>query len=459
MSTLIGFPVEILQTIALKLDPCSLVSFSLTSKAFECYIWHEECVEYSQTAPRYGILGIPSSVMGIGICEEAVKYDLVELFDYWCERVRINIENSIASMLRYAGLQVSKERSLFWVGKIYMFCYSRPNLAKDSTDRRDDFCGFVHGVITSDDVEKYKFFQSLPTDEGDDEDADEREVRSLPQMRHMVIALEEDALNIAEYIGQTSTLRIFASQDCWEPIISSTISATSLRWFLDKIPSDLDLSVKIFRLNMILTKSVLRFSAEKMMVVFTHSLFLDVPDEKIVMKHPLPSNVALEILSLRPRLVLTCLNFLTSLWNKHTKILDPRAEQYLKIVKAADVIKILKNCLVPLSVAKTLLERFPIGSDCDTNDFDDIFSLLVQENKFKDVVKAFANSYPWLLEMIKRKWSHKFYTLVGEDIFPDDVIVAAIREAKQSEQEEDVIVRKNKDDEMPAPKKGTKKNL
>src|SRR5271156_175068 len=78
---------DCLQQIALKLDPVSLVSFSFVCTAFQCQVIPRGPEGEPSVDPGistvYGILGFPCTVCGPDICEQAVKYDLPGLFDYW----------------------------------------------------------------------------------------------------------------------------------------------------------------------------------------------------------------------------------------------------------------------------------------------------------------------------------------------------------------------------------------
>jgi len=82
-------------------------------------------------APRIseemGILGIPLSVFGSHICEEAVAYDLPELFDYWFPLVKIGYSWSGDELLKNAGKLKSTKISFLGRKDIQVYILSAIN--------------------------------------------------------------------------------------------------------------------------------------------------------------------------------------------------------------------------------------------------------------------------------------------------------------------------------------------
>jgi len=421
--TILDLNRDVLQCIALQLDTVSLVSFSLVCNAFRCNLMPPKD-ENGDSRPRtwegFGILGIPNVVYADGLCIEAVRNDLPEAFDYWSTRVKLN-PRVVGNMLTEAGI-LQIERGMFWVGKIHIFMFSNPWVIKLD----DSWTEFVNGIIISDDAIKYMSIV-YPTTIG----SYAKEHLSI----HFKKAITARSFKLAELLAETLHPILVADY----PELQSTFlhdgalkyasdHAEGMKWFLDRIPINITIAAKTHKLNHILHIS----PSDTMVMAIGHPLFAEVPDVSIIIPHATSQKTILNILDRRPTLDIVTSGIYTKLLCSNE--FDARAIKYVPRIPASKMYKALIDNFSSINRAtlKRLLELFPLR-DYYTGEllFDRVFRTL----GFKDAVKLFSETSILgenLLMFLKKKYLKNMGELIGTDIFPDDVIVQAIRDALKS---------------------------
>lgn len=439
---------EILQCIALNLDPPSLVSFSLACHSFECKVFSEEdeTKKIPRTAPQFGILGIPRTARGFGVCLESIKYDHRALFDYWTNEVKINVvvknKNAKMQMLQVAGSLSLTDSTMWWIGKIYTFIYSRPKMAR--CECLQAWRALASGIAASNNIEKYELMVApqypIPPprqigdeeDDGDIEEEDEDHSDIRYGTEHFQEALNAKTFDFALYLAKRLIHSWEYDYDGDDEVPVDTFSSEealctaldtnpdALQWFLDHIPVQTIKSQKLSKLQMLIEELN---STDMANVIFTHSLFADLPDDEIEINKFLLPKVALVILSHRPGLFPMLLKSLV-----RSEELDPFTESYIKKLSYKEFVDIFKDCRPTLAVAKKLMEIFPRSED-----FDDIFEALYGIFEFVPVVKLLANPTPppRFFEFLIMNYGEHIHELLGEGLFSDEAIVEAIKRKKQ----------------------------
>ena len=420
----------------------------------------------------FDVLGLPHNIEGFGLCEEAVLHDLADLFDYWS--VRINPKgHKLSIMVRNAGMLPSRERSLFWIGKIFSFIYSKPSHAKNMDIFVPEWSSFIEGIAESGNLNKFKEMVPLPQYEDDDDEELEDEDASF--FTCLDLALRNNHFELAEYIIDANR-RIYTSDTSGSefndvtdpdrvfrdnPYCSSTLwhriagfHKDVVVWFLDKTPSNFPENVSIRRLNVVLTNIVgtkdKRPNRLDLIPVLNHPLFASIPDSKFrdvrttkdlkdcVKVHRLPAEAALFLLSHRPRL--TMLN--TMLW-KTWKDLIPAAEEYVKTMSARQVHEALAVSVPSSFWLKKLLKMFPLPKTIDMEMFGKIFSNTIDllnkelEEDHPGSGKFFAarlfvelNSEFDILGFLVDNYPNTLFTMLGDGIFTDEEIISAAKKKK-----------------------------
>jgi hypothetical protein len=442
VSGLGDFLVELLQLIALELNPPSLVSFSLTCRSFQCQMLSKTDVTTGviPTTPKFGILAIPRCVKGFGVCVEAVKYDYPSLFDYWSGLVKIKYDGDgdwaspLEGLLNSAGRLKSKERTMMWIGKIYGFAYLNRTMARECLS--DDWHVFVDGVASTDNIEKYETLV-LPKQKeaSEDEEVTEDEVNRNILKMHFSSSLESGSFKMAEYLAkrcegtwetdvEDEDGNTFTSDEALGHVID-TNNGGALKWFLDRVPDDRTPVRKKNMLNSILSGSE---SPDQINVAISHPLFSSVPDDDIYLdQREYSTSDIFAILGCRPGLIKRLYQYLA-----RTKEIDPRLEQYLKTLSKDEVLDLLTKRGTSTEVYRNVFGWFPNLFVID-QEFGSFFDCIEINIGFSPAVRLLmerSTTSTGLFEFLAKEHHDLIHTLIGENIFTDEKIVAAIKGGK-----------------------------
>lgn len=420
---------DCLQTIASLLDPASLVSLSLTNTLFKCDIVLEDDAGDPRSG-KYGLWPLPKTVMADGILVEAIKYNYHSLFDYWSPLVTLFEEmdigdTNINEMIKNAGRITPKEASLAWIGKIFMFIFSRPVLAQLNT-ADNQWNSYYSGILKTNDVEHYLALGDARLEWGSDEDRKEAKAEDVRQ------ALKRGAINIADHIMRQNTDTDFF--DFHNTLfIAASKNPKSLKWILDKAyTAGLDKHRRLIIFWDILNSVR---TTETAQIAITHPLVTDISDEELLNEDFGPvvesRDVIAVLLSHRPKL-LEPLSLYLNFWTKG--VLDKRFLPYLGSLTEDDVMHIARtNCKVSI----TSIEEIIVAAGITLNYKRPLFETLLHAYSASETINLFKPKAPEEMEIyidyITKNYFIEFSDLIGENVFPDETILRIVREQKSKQ--------------------------
>ena len=473
---------DCLQQIALKLDPVSLVSFSFACTTFRCQVISRgpngKVSVVPVISPVYGILGIPRDVIGFKICEQAVKYDLPGLFDYWTGLLKCAENLDYLVLIKYAGGIKPREKGLDWIAKIFRSLFAN-NISVQDTD--DELDAFTNGAIEANDVDHYleavhapmvckhdviKYVCSKCDLNGGITEREEKNQLCARRIEHFKKALRCGALNILEYLIDKINDRVdderepfdFDSDEPDDLLAPAMINAAcnnpnSLRWFIDHLPDSGNQSVasptriRIFEdmYCKVLGRDLCdddQATTERVCILLTHPFFSCVTDADIPKKN-VSTEFAFSLAAYRPTMIpkLGPGSLIAFVDNK----LDPRSEIYLKEFTIEQIYNVILDGThnFELNQIIILMERFP-APDQINEAFDEVHS----SYKFVEQVKAFLNlsflQKDNFIAYLITHHSSDIYKLQGEGIISDDVLFESFKKSNEEKKKAESAKKRGK---------------
>jgi hypothetical protein len=417
-SPLLNLITDCLRFIISYVDQASMVSMALTSKFFTFdrpdyeKDWpdiKDDLLESDHPDDKKPLLPlyIPD-VYGIGVVLKCVKYNYLDLFDYWAPLV--HIENyshySVGKMMKYAGKLTPRSTSQFWIMKIQAFLYSRPLLAERTLFWRE----YTQGVIKTDNVEHY--IATFPTVADPD--------------NHFKLATLAGAIRIAEHI-----VSINPDDDFFEPGYQNEVGKSSpafVIWYLDNLAKRENLDHRM--LGMLLAGCEREENAK---IILSHPRFSAVNDADITIHGYVPAAVAFAILSFRPGMMWGKWQLGYSFWGNASDMakdeIDPRAIPYIQMFTLAQFLTVSRENVPSLPLFKKLLAVVKFDTRWDADD-KELVGWAVAQYGLGKVAKIFlpAEEKDEYYKYLSTYPAERLYKLFGKDVFPDEIILKMIRE-------------------------------
>lgn len=416
--TLDTFVFDILCEVVSKLDPVSLVSVSLV-----CHLFKKISANIKDKQKISN-----AEVLGMGILNLCVKYDLEMLFDHWKKFVSFSLDWTPKQMMKYAGALPSQERTIFWIGKIYQFIYSYNVFGK----QQEQWDSFSSGVIKTNSVVKYTKMAHFCTSNKELEELELEEGQL-----DFGYALKVHSFKIAKYLAR----KLNGSWGDMAPTFHSPYAinalpvddVVALRWFLKHVTVK-STEIRVSLLNRFLQHFV---ASEKCIsIILRYQLFEDVLSKVRAVSIPTP-RVALEIIEFCPHLLRGMSYYL---WDS-THQLDPRAEQYLKKMTSDDIYAGIRLRRPTLETFKRLCQLFPPSESQCIGIFGDLCASHADAGikmpfvaTIKSLIDDFAMSKLKLYELLAANYLHRLAELFGEGIFSDEDIINTLKDSAKNDE-------------------------